>query len=388
MSIADDLRHWALNDAFPLWAAHGLDQSGGYFELLQADLSPVEHDRRARLTARQIFCFCAARQMGWDGPAEACARHGLDFLTANLISPDGRVIMACSPGGAVAKNGHDLYDDAFVLFGLASFDATFGPDPQARAAARRIATHLVDHYGREDGLFNESVPAAPPLLANPHMHLLEGFLAWAETDDDVDRHWLNLASGIARRALSTLIQTDPVVLPEVYALDVTPIRQQGDWLLIEPGHQFEWGWLLWRWAGFVNEPAAREAALAIASFGENYGVDAARGAVVNAIDETGTLRDGNAKLWPQTERAKFWHVVSIEGPPELRAEAMARRDQALVCLKRFLDAGALPGLWREVLTLHEGFVEEPVRASSLYHALFAILTITGTTKAGSIRDLT
>ena len=46
--LRDQLKTWALNDAFPLWWTVGADRvNGGFFEKIDLDGSPVEAPRRA-----------------------------------------------------------------------------------------------------------------------------------------------------------------------------------------------------------------------------------------------------------------------------------------------------------------------------------------------------
>jgi mannose/cellobiose epimerase-like protein (N-acyl-D-glucosamine 2-epimerase family) len=62
------LQSWLLNAALPLWAAYGVDRErGGFFERLNFDLTPIEELRRARLVARQIYCFATGHALGWGG---------------------------------------------------------------------------------------------------------------------------------------------------------------------------------------------------------------------------------------------------------------------------------------------------------------------------------
>ena len=39
--------------------------------------------------ARQIYAFAIAGQMGWDGPAKALVRHGIEFLAQSRAPKNG-----------------------------------------------------------------------------------------------------------------------------------------------------------------------------------------------------------------------------------------------------------------------------------------------------------
>lgn len=104
-----------------------------------------------------------------------------------------------------------------------------------------------------------------------------------------------------------------------------------------------------------------------------------RGVAVLALRADGSCRDAGAKLWPQTERAKAWHELSCNPRSNgaLRQEAQNRRALALDGIATFLVEPPLAplGLWREVMRPDGSFVDEPVRASSFYHLVCAIHTI-------------
>ena len=74
--------------------------------------------------------------------------------------------------------------------------------------------------------------------------------------------------------------------------------------VVEPGHQYEWAWLLLRWSQRVHNPRAFQLALYLIDRAEDRGVDPARGVAINALFGDGRARDARARLWPQTERIK------------------------------------------------------------------------------------
>jgi mannose-6-phosphate isomerase len=138
--------------------------------------------------------------------------------------------------------------------------------------------------------------------------------------------------------------------------------------IVEPGHQFEWAWLLMRWGLLATEPRAIAAALRLVEIAETFGTDA-RGVAFNALFDDLTPHDRNARLWPQTERLKA-HCLAAEltGKTEHWDKAVL----AAGGLTKYL-ATPLPGLWRDIMTPEGSFVEEPAPASSFYHIVCAIV---------------
>ncbi|MEB3026030.1 AGE family epimerase/isomerase, partial [Parvimonas sp. M13] len=75
--------------------------------------------------------------------------------------------------------------------------------------------------------------------------LLEAALAWEEAGGDAG--WSTLADRIVKLASSRFFDRDAGLLREFFSTDWSPADGL-DGSLIEPGHQFEWAWLLARYA--------------------------------------------------------------------------------------------------------------------------------------------
>jgi mannose/cellobiose epimerase-like protein (N-acyl-D-glucosamine 2-epimerase family) len=357
----------------PLWATHGVDRDhGGFYEKLDFALEPVEEMRRARLVSRQIYSFATGHELGWTGPAEELVRHGLDFLLAHLIRADGTVIAACSADGRLINDRYDPCDYAFVLLALATAARQLADRDALLDLASRIRGRLIAGWAHPQCGFEEASQRELPLKANPQMHLFEAFLAWAELVGSTDPSWQATADGMAELALDKLINPQTGALPEEFDGDWNPMPDAHG-LLIEPGHQFEWSWLLGRWACRTGRQNGFESARRLASIGEVHGIDLARGVAVNALNERFEIRDADAKLWPQAERIKAWRALGTHpmNSSSGRNEAQARLTSTIAGLNRyFVDAPA--GLWHENMRPDGSFVVEPVRASSLYHLTCAI----------------
>lgn len=375
-SGSEALRNWLLNAALPLWATRGVDvQRGGFFERLQRDLSPIEEMRRSRLVARQIYCFATGHQLGWDGPSPKLVAHGLDFLLSRLVRPDGTVLMAVSADGGTVNASYDAYDNAFVMFALAAATKAYANGSDLEGVACNVRDRLLQDWSHPVIGFQETSPPSKPLKANPHMHLFEACLAWEELVGARDPQWAALADNMAQLALDHLISKQSGALSEYFDLDWRPCPQLRD-TVVEPGHQFEWSWLLGRWAALRGSSTAFAAALRLAEIGERHGVDKVRGVAINALDGELSPRDCKAKPWPQTERIKAWHSLAHHPMNSAagRAQAAAHVPAAIVGLELFLNSAA-PGLWHEQMLEDASFDLQAVRASTLYHVTCAVHTL-------------
>ena len=360
VSEAEALRDWLFDDALPLWWRVGADRSsGGYYERIDFGGRPVILPRRSRVAARQAFCYCEAGRLGWQGHWRDAARHALKFLRERFLRPDGTVLPALQPDGSVAGRAFDLYDQAFALLAFAC-----GQSIEPAEDWRRSAYALIDTLGRDFahpcGGFREDHEAQLPLRANPHMHLLEAALVWLSIDDDPA--WQRLADGTVALCLDRFIEPRTGALREFFAGDWAPLHGvQGE--AVEPGHHYEWAFLLDRWAKLRNR--ARPAAVAkLIAFADANGIDRQRHVAVNAITLNGRIHDPVARLWPQTERLRAYVIAHQTGDD-------AKLGEAVASLRRYLDA-PLPGLWYENLGADGHFVIEAAPATSLYHIVGAI----------------
>ncbi|MEP7245924.1 MAG: AGE family epimerase/isomerase, partial [Gammaproteobacteria bacterium] len=348
------------------------------------DATPTDAPRRARLQPRQMYAFSMATQLGWEGNGPAGVRHALDFFLAHHLRDDGLVRAVVAPDGTCLDEGMVLYDQAFALLGLSAAYQTFSEE-SLRERALDLLGNLRARLGRPSGGLFERIPEpsiagrlrepmcerpagllhTAPLLSNSHMHLLEATLAWA--DIDVDGPWLTLAQEIVEIALASMRCPPLGLVLEFFDENWNPL-QGIEGSVVEPGHQFEWAWLLMRWGRRVGDPRGLAAGLQLLELGERFGVDASRGVAVNAILSDGTHHHSQARLWPQTERLKAAHLAAqITGDASHRAVAAS----ATAALSKYL-ATPLTGLWYDTMTADGQLIDKVVPASSFYHLVCAI----------------
>lgn len=361
----DRFFHWLRDEAYPLWLRAGVDHDGfGFFEKINSDGTPLRGHRRARVVGRQIYCFSQAHRFGWSGPAADVIRHGLDALPRFLRRDDGLACTLVSDTGEPVNSAIDLYDQAFVLFGLAAA-LPFVDDPAPLIArADRLRETLIAHLGHPVAGFEEASPRTLPLKANPHMHMLEAVLAWSDVAPE-PMPWDVLADQIAELALARFIDPETHALHEFFDGDWN--RMGGDLAIVEPGHQFEWGWLLMRWGLLREREDAFETGKRLVVTGETWGVDPSRGVLFAELHPDLTLRDPVSRLWPQTERIKAWVLLAENGGGDA---ALARAAEAVNALMRYFRTD-LPGSWFDRMTLDGALIEEPAPASSFYHIVCA-----------------
>mgnify|MGYP003586060375 CR=1 FL=1 len=190
-------------------------------------------------------------------------------------------------------------------------------------------------------------------------------MAWETLDPDGP--WSALADEIVALARRAFIDASAGVLREFFDPDWRPAPGE-DGRLVEPGHQFEWAWLLTRWSRSRGDDALMADVHRLYATG-GRGVSAGSGVTIDALNDDLSVRSRQARLWPQTERRKRALSPGEEAnAPPARMEFLRDADQALAALTRYLEPS---GLWRDKLQPDESFVPEPSPASSLYHIMVA-----------------
>ena len=298
--------------------------------------------------------------MGWSGPWREAVAHGLASLTGPLTRPDGLFRFSIDEAGAPVDDSAQPYEQAFGLLALSAARQALGPGHGLESLAQRTRAAQALAIGRPDGGVHDDETRGAPLRANPLMHLFEAALAWREAGDDGG--WADLSNRIARLAREHLIQASGA-LPELFDLDWSVLAQAE----VEPGHQFEWGFLLLRHAALADNEASRQAARSLITLAESTGVDPGRGVALMALDQGLQPVDRTARLWPQTERTRAGALLAAIDPPAGWPIAAAGAESLL----RYL-ATPRPGLWFENMEADGTFRDEPSPASSLYHIVGAI----------------
>ncbi len=352
------LRDWLVRAAYPLWGRSGYDHArGGFHERLTAQ-GPVATDpRRARVQLRQVYAFAQAPSLGWTADPVPLVAGGLNYFLAHYRRADGLFRTLCAPDGTALDEQVFLYDQAFVLLALAASQEILGPRAELLQEAQALLAALQQLLRHRDVGFDSGLPQRLPLLANPHMHLLEAALAWEQVSSEAA--WRGLREELVELALTRLLDARTGALLEYFDQNWQPLSGAAG-QIVEPGHLFEWAWLLQRCGG----QRATATALRLIDVGERHGIR--RGLVLNAVLNDFSIHDAQARLWPQTERLKALALAAVTHPRYWPGAVEAGR-----AILRYI-AVAPEGLWYDTMTVNERFIAEPSPASTLYHLVAAI----------------
>jgi mannose-6-phosphate isomerase len=358
MSSRQEGLRWLIDHAWPLWLEHGIDwrRRAFYEHLDTASLQCQARFRRLRVAARQTYVLSKAARYGVPRAEEAVAL-GLDFLRGPARLSDGGFAWRFDLANHPIDSTRDLYDHAFVLLAFAAAAEVVGADGVHEDAAA-LADYIATQFVHPAGGYHDSIPATAPRRQNPHMHLFEALLAAGDVFRD--ERFFSRARDLAALFLARFFQVKEGALPEFFDEALAPCREAGRFL-VEPGHHYEWIWLLdWyeKSAAAMGAPAGpglTSAADSLFEFAERYAVSAANGLVANGLWSDGMVADGGFRLWPQTERLK---AVARRRPDRIA--------QAFGAVARHLE-GARPGLWIERMDAGGQEIVQAAPATSLYH---------------------
>ncbi|WP_428696433.1 AGE family epimerase/isomerase [Stappia sp.] len=367
----DRLAGWLTGVALPLWARAGVDAPSGRFaeSLALGTARPGDAPARPRVPPRQVYAFIEGARLGWQGDAAGIAMRGLAAFQADFRCTDATLRLP-SPEGEGGPRSFDLYDQAFALFAYANAAARVdGMRQRLSREAARLRDGLFTRLAHPSGGFEEDAPRRLPLRANPHMHLFEAALAWEAVSDDP--HWREMADGIGELALTRFIDPVTGALREFFGGDWQPAPGE-EGRIVEPGHQFEWCWLLTMWGRARDRADALSAASRLFSIASGHGICPDRGVAIMQLRDDFSPLDPLARLWAQTEWMKAALVMMEEArDEETRAARAGDALKAVAALETYLAVDP-PGLWRDKLRADGSFVDEPAPASSLYHIVCAI----------------
>lgn len=365
-SVTSTLDNWLQKAALPLWATNGFDERHGRFEeRLDLEGRPVlDVPLRVMVQARQIHVYSMASERGWYPGARERVERAFEAFQREYHRRDGRDgwIFSQTREGVVADATRDLYGHAFVLLAVASY---------VRATGRRSALALADEtlafldrdMKAPAGGYDEALPPGRgPRRQNPHMHLFEALLAlWEASADGRYRDRAEELLELFRARF--FLRTRGVVL-EYFDDCLLPVAGSAG-KIVEPGHLYEWCWLLRAHERTTRSTENTSTIDALYDYADLYGRDH-DGLIVDELSLDGSVATPSRRLWPMTEAIRCNVAEAAAGRPEAAAKAATL---AARMSERFLTP---QGGWTDRLDRAGTPIDRWMPASSLYHVVGAV----------------
>lgn len=361
------LEAWIRQQALPLWGRNGFDPSVHVFyeRLLPDGSSDRKADIRVRVQARQIFVFAMAHHLGWYPEGRSIAEKTMAFVDAYAVHPTAGQgythLLDCR--FKIIDRKQDLYDHAFFVLAYAWCYRAFGTEAALRKAV--ALTEYFDNafYSAHGGWIEGDYPAEHR-RQNPHMHLLEAFLALY--DATRQERWLKKAQDMAGLFETRFYDHDRQVLME-YFTDNWMVSAKAEGEIVEPGHMMEWVWLL-RW--YENRSGQPVSHLADTLFNKalEIGVSPESGLLYDEVKADGRVIKATKRCWPMIEYIKAGIAQARAGRAEGEEHAAVAIDRLFeyyICNER------IPGLYIDQRGAYDEVVTEVTPASTLYHLIVA-----------------
>lgn len=304
----------------PLWQGPGWNADMALpYEALDAGHQPLSPQRyRAMACARQLYLFSSL--IGQVPAAEERAAALFRSLQQHFHDAEhGGWFYSIDPQGAPLDQRKDLYTHAFILFACAHYWGKVR-EPLVESVLNATLEVLAQRFATGDDLYEasldrdwSSLDSGP--LQNPLMHLAEAFLATLSVREDiaVQRALVELCTAMQKRFID----------PHHSVLMEKPLGAVDNWF--EPGHQFEWYFLL------ESSPllhgsklhASLERAFVLT---EQLGVDPQTGAVTAMLDLNGSAKDATQRIWAQAEYLRALTLrPNSEGLVQRQLQALQQR---------------------------------------------------------------
>jgi len=306
----------------PLWQGPGWNAEMALpYEALDAQHRPLPVQRyRAMACARQLYLFSSRIEQ--PGAAERAAALFRSLQQHFHDAEHGGWFYSIDADGKPLDRRKDLYTHAFIVFACAHYwgKVREGLVESALNAALEIVS---EQFARDDGLYEASLgedwsDLGSGPLQNPQMHLAEAFLQVIAVRED---------EGV-QQALLTLceaLQTHFIESQHGLMLE-KPRGAVDNWF--EPGHQFEWFYLLETSTLLRGTPLHASIDRAF-GYAQRYGVKHA--AVLAMLDVDGTVIDATQRVWAQAE---YLRALALRPGSEAK---LAEQLQAME--QRFLHEG-------------------------------------------------
>ncbi|WP_449430950.1 AGE family epimerase/isomerase [Pseudomonas putida] len=330
----------------PLWQGPGWNADMALpYEALDAQHRPLPVQRyRAMACARQLYLFSS--RIGQPGAAERAAALFRSLQRHFHDAEHGGWFYSIDAEGKPLDRSKDLYTHAFIVFACAHYWGQVR-ESLVESTVNAALDIIAKQFARDDGLYQASLAQdwadlGNGPLQNPQMHLAEAFLqVLAVRQDDAVQHAL---LGLCEALQAHFIE------PRYGLMLEKPRGAVDNWF--EPGHQFEWFYLL------DTSPLLRPSALhgsITKAFGhaEQFGVKDS--AVLAMLDVDGKVIDATQRIWAQAE---YLRALALRSGSEAK---LLEQLQALE--EKFLH----PGGWHECRDGSGSVSRDDMPSTTPYH---------------------
>ena len=348
------------------WSIYGINKEFNFsYESLAHNWENNPVGRIRLLTqCRQLYTFSHACQLKHVPEWLALLTPLFDFIVQHYYLED-RWIFSLNDDLSVKDKQSDAYALAFVLLAFSHYYKVT-KDDRALSYMKKTHLFLMENMQAESGGFYESYPVDDKQVRrqNPHMHLLEGYLsAFVVTQE---QEYKATIESLLSLAFEHFYDKKSQTLKEFFTKDWQQDPSTGN--QVEPGHHFEWVWLLYQANQLIPNTDYTDLAQKLWLTASRHGL-AANGGVYNQIDsDTYKPIDKEKRIWPITEYLKAITVMPLG-----KEEKVDRLEKALEFIQQNY---LLPnGCWNEYLNTDNSAKNYPLPGTSSYHIFLGVTEV-------------
>lgn len=353
--------HQFMKHALELWSNKAIDpQDGDFLEYLSFDGQVIfEQFRRGRVQARQIYTLAMAIDQGHDNQENHLLKTAQKAYSQGLPHYQYDNMLAFSRNvHDDAKDSHCFaYEQAFLIMAAAMLYQVTEEQKYADDAERIWQWLQANLYDETYDGFQvaQSKEKQDPRQQNPHMHLFEACMVAMQYIDQ--KQWQPRAAWLFGLFEKYFFDANEGCLREFFHYDWSYHQASGDRL--DPGHHFEWVWLLWQYEKLTKTHTYSYRAK-LFDYGVSYGLNP-NGFGKDEIYPKGKELRSTSRLWVQCELLKA-HM------------AMGFYHQGRILLQKIFDSYLFcdRGTWYDQLDEQGQNISDNSPASTFYHIFIAL----------------
>tara|TARA_Y100000310_G_scaffold345521_1_gene465951 strand:+ start:2580 stop:3719 length:1140 start_codon:yes stop_codon:yes gene_type:complete len=360
---AESLQTSLFDNILPVWMKDFVDlEHGGYHERLDWKGTPLDLGYK-RLYPQCRLTYVSSHASSLGAPTLETAQHGFSFIK-KYWNETGWSFKLDSQGNLLDPR-RDLTHTVFILLACGHYYSA-SKDPIALWMAKHTLSYVKDNFALEKG-YVEALDANNNKLdevrrQNPHMHFFEGCLAMYKASGE--QEYLTMADELFQLCNDSFVVDG--TLREYFTQDLLPHPTRGH--IVEPGHHFEWAWLLLEY----NKHKPNEKAVTLSStlleFALTHGVDHKNGGIFDEVDNVGNVVLETKRIWPVTEAIKA--CSSHYRLTKDKSYLNRMQDFLDLLFSEYLDEQT--GRWREHLTKDLHLYKDFMPSTTPYHLFLAL----------------
>lgn len=356
----------------PKWFEAFSNPEGGFYERLGKGFKPVLTGQRRLVTQCRQLSIYSDYVTRYKKSGDMDLKSSFEFIVEKYHNPQTNLWrFSINDKGDGADETCDLYALSFVIFSFSHYFRASG-DGRAKGHALSVLKLIDEKFrlpplpGLAEGIGQDFVSLDNVRRQNPHMHLLEACLfAYATWKDEC---FAKMADEMVALFYKYFYDVRRDALIEFFNNDLSrPHEEKGRYL--EPGHYFEWVWLLKKHAQMKQDTSMHDhTTRKLLDFANRFGWDSLYGGIFDSVAEDGRVMTDTKRIWPFCEALKA-NVLMLElvGDRQMLKDRVA--NMVHVFKTKYMQER---GFWTEWLHRDLSEAADYMPGTTPYHVYFGI----------------